>query len=494
MLSRRRLAHVAPALPVLSALAVWHPLYRNNFHGDDFIHFYEILTKSLPRLLSRLWGGHLYIVGNAVFYCLFHVFGLDPRGYFLIVLATHLLNTALLYVVIRRFSGDRWLACGGATLWGTCPTLEDVLAWFSAYGHVLLSTIVLAVLADLGRVLEDSATVSSQRAGVWAIAMALGSMCFGTGLGLAAVFPLAAALALPRTQLPWRSACVIALGAAATIGVYELFRAYSPEFFPFERLMTSVEVPVVPRALVLTGHLAAFGTTTILLGFVGLDRGYPNAVATVTTTLAAVAVVAALWSATPRTRRRLLALGTLAVAAYGSVGLGRILLINAVHLSPSSAASTQLRWQYLPVALLTVFLATAFAVLSARSPAARRLVYAGAALWTGTRIVLLVLRPFAIDHWSQERAYCEGFVKMVRDRALATPPGHVALIENRPFAPTAFAPDALIGSVGAFVIFFPDDTIAGRTVRFAVDEHQWELAKERGGRVATLVVRAEPPR
>jgi hypothetical protein len=45
--------------------------------------------------------------------------------------------------------------------------------------------------------------------------------------------------------------------------------------------------------------------------------------------------------------------------------------------------------------------------------------------------------------------------------------------------------------VGAFVIFFPEDSGDGRVVRFAVNEHDWNLVQERGGRFARLVVRSD---
>jgi hypothetical protein len=50
----------------------------------------------LPKLLSQFWGGHLYVVRNAIFYLLFQAFGPAPPGYFWTVLLTHLLNAALL--------------------------------------------------------------------------------------------------------------------------------------------------------------------------------------------------------------------------------------------------------------------------------------------------------------------------------------------------------------------------------------------------------------
>jgi hypothetical protein len=360
------------------------------------------------------------------------------------------------------------------------------------YGQVLLATIVLGVLASLGRVLETGTPLSPGRAAAWAVALGLGSTCFGMGLGLAAVFPIATALTLPREQLPWRSAGVLVLGAAAALGAYQLFRSCSMGAWDQEIFSVGALVRARATALVLFGHLVAFGTTTLLLGFLGLDRGYPDAIASATVVTGAAAVLAALSSASASRRRVLLALALLAVAAYGSVVLGRANLFAVLGMSLSSVVSTSPRYQYLPVALLAAFLSTAVATLAARGQTVRRAVRAGAVLWTASRVVLLATDPLTIEHWAQERADCAAFVKMVRDTVAATPPGQVALIENRPFGPKRGLPDALIGSVGAFVIFFPDDTVDGRTVRFGVDAHDWELAQKKGGRVAALVVPRAP--
>jgi len=479
---------------VLSALAVWHPIRHNYFVSDDFDHLYDIVTKRLPQLLDQFWGGHLYVVRNAIFYGLFHVFGPDPRGYFWTVLLTHLLNTALLYLVIRRFTGDRVLACAGATLWGTCPTLEGALGWFSVYGQVFLTTIVLGVLASLGRRLETGAALSPGRAAAWAVGLGLGSTCFGMGLGLAAGFPLAAALALPRQQLPLRSAAVLVLGAVVTLATYELLRVYSPGAGPLDLTIFSVEsmMGTAPEALVFTGHLLAFGTVALLVAFLGFDGRYPDVVTTATVVVAATAFLTALSCATTSIRRRLLALTLLVVAAYGSVALGRTTLVVLTNMSLSWAGSRP-RYHYLPLALLAALLATALAALAMRARTLRRPIHAVSALWAAAAVVLLVTRPLAIQHWPEARADSEAFVKLVHDTVTATPPGQVALIENRPFGPKRAFPDALIGSVGAFVIFFPEDTVEGRPVRFAVDEHQWELAQSRGGRVAGLVMRSGTP-
>jgi hypothetical protein len=492
--ARATLPWLAPIVPVLCALAVWHPLRHNYFVGDDFDHLYAVATSRLPSLLGTFWGGHLLLVYNAIYAGLFRLFGPDPRGYFWTMLLTHLVNTGLLFVVVRRFTGDRLLACAGAALWAVCPTLEGALGWFSVYGQVVLATIVLAVLASVGRHFEPGSAVSPGRAAAWSVALGLGSTCFGMGLGIAAVFPLVAALAVPRTNLPWRSMVVLVLGAAAAIAMYEIFRAYLPPSDVATRVIFSVAsiARTSPEAVILTGHLLAFGTIALLASALGIDGRYPDVGTVAIVAVAAIAFLATWAAARPAMRRRVLALALLTVATVGSVGLGRATLIVLTK-SSFAWAATRPRYHYLPLALLTALGSTALGGAAARVPRLRIPIRVGVALWTAAAVALLVTHPRPIQHWAEARADSEAFVRLVRTTVAATPPGAIAVIQNGPFGPKRATPNALIGLVGAFVIFFPEDTVDGRPVRFAVNEHDWKLAQERGGRVAGLVTRSGDP-
>jgi hypothetical protein len=172
-------------------------------------------------------------------------------------------------------------------------------------------------------------------------------------------------------------------------------------------------------------------------------------------------------------RRRLLALALLA-AAYGPRGHART---HGPRERVAQIAGTQPRYQYLPLALLAALVSTALGVLAARGRTLRLPIEAGAGVWTAARIAFLMIRPLAIHHAPEARADSEAFVTLVHDTVAATPPGQVAVIQNRPFGPKSATHDALIGSVGAFVIFFPDNDVDGRPVHFAVDDHDWELAR-----------------
>ncbi len=483
---------LAPIVPLLATFAVWAPLRRGYFSGDDFFHLYDLTTRPLSSLLGQVWGGHLLVLYNAALWAMFQAFGADPRGYAWTVLLTHLLNTVLLFQVIRQVVRPRGvtLACFGATLWGTCPVLAGTLGWYSVYGQVLLTTLVLGVLWSLGRVLRSGRALSPRLALTWTAVLAAGSTSFGTGLGVAAAFPLAAVLALPGDRLPRRSALVLVLGALLTVVGYQLALVRSPDMTAEARAGVSLlsNPGLLPAALALSAHLAGFGAGALLFDVLGANQRFPDWMQLVGGGVLTLLLLAAGVSADAAGRRRLVALALLAGSAYGAVAAGRAAVYAAGHV-PFTMAAMVPRYHYLPLALLTVVVCAALAQIAARGSVASRVVSGAAGLWMLGRLAVLVLFPFPIDLADRQRAALEDVFRSIRAQADRTPPGEVALIENKPFGPSIYFPALMPGWAGLFVVFSPEDTIDGRPVRFLVSEDDWQRARARGGRIAGLVVR-----
>ena len=328
------LRRLAPLLPVACALFAWAPLLDNYFKGDDFVHLYDIATKSFLRLLVLTWGGHVYTVRNTVFAAMFRLFGADPRPYFWSVLLTHALNTLLLYRVIRRFAGSVLLACFGATLWSASPVLEGALGWYSVYGQVLLTAIVLGVLSSLGERIVTGALVPTRTAVCWAALLLAGTSCFGIGLGVALAFPLVAVLALPRAQLPLPSLLALIAGAAASYVFYRLVITYSPDASPGAAQFFSVTTTIgaLPAVLAFLAGLLCFGAAALGGDFVGSHQSLAPWVdaAGGLTLLALLSAGVACASGTGR--RNLFALAVLALAAYGMIAAGRAILFEGAHM------------------------------------------------------------------------------------------------------------------------------------------------------------------
>ena len=488
--SLANLRRLAPLLPVACALFAWAPLLNNYFKGDDFVHLYDLATKSFLRLLVLPWAGHVYTVRNTVFDVMFRLFGTDPRPYFWSALLTHGLNALLLYGVIRRFAGSVVLACFGATVWAASPVLEEALGWYSVYGQVLLTAIMLGVLWSLGEKVTAGAAVTTRTSLCWAALVLAGSTCFGIGLGVALAFPAVAALALARRQLPMRSLLILVAGAAASYVYYRLVITYSPDVAGPEAELFSATTALraLPAVLAFLAGLFAFGTAALGFDFVGAHAHFPAAMGLLGDSLLLGTVLAGLVCGTAPARRRILALALLAVAAYGTIAAGRAILFTATH-TPLWVAVTSSRYQYLGLSVVTLLVCTALAQLAALGPTANRIVLVTTAAWMVVRIVVLVVRPFPIDHWDSERAETMAMLTSVRQQIARTPPGQVALIENQPFGLSRGFANVFPGWAGMFVVFFPDTTVDGRPDRFLVSEDDWQRAQARGGRIATLVTR-----
>ncbi|HKA29663.1 MAG TPA: hypothetical protein VKH82_09820 [Candidatus Binatia bacterium] len=474
-------------VPLVATLVAWWSLPDTYFFADDFVHLFDLVTLPLPRFLTQIWAGHLSLVPNTVFAGMYAAFGPDPRPWFWSVLLTHALNVLLLHRVILSLTSDELLACMGATVWGTTPALEGALGWYSVYGQVLLTTLVCVVLWSLVGVIATGRTVPVTRAFAWGGLLAAGAACFGTGLGIAAVFPVVLLAALEPRQRSVRAATVVALTAATTFAIYAVLWNRTLDLEPRVReLMSSASIlAATPTVLALAAALLGFSASTLFLGPLDLDAGYPDA-----TTLGAAALVVAIviagWlTADAPRRRRLLWLAVLVVAASATIAAGRATILASWKVSIARSAGWP-RYHYLLLALVTALLCLALAALRAGGRAPRVLVTGGAAIWLAARLVLLVVRPHAINHHEAERAETTRVVQMVRQAVDATPPGDTVTIQNRPFGPARLG-RLFPGLAGVFVITFPSNTVDGRPVRFVGGDADDALARQRGGRIAALL-------
>src|SRR5262249_18834145 len=132
------------------------------------------------------------------------------------------------------------------------------LGWYSVYGQVLLTTLVLSVLWSLEHLRRGGTPLSAATALVWVVVLAVGATSFGTGLGVAAAFPVVVALTLPASQLPRRSLLVLAVGAVVTVLGYELAVAHSPDMTPAARALLT-DSSRAPGVVGLSVHLLGFG-------------------------------------------------------------------------------------------------------------------------------------------------------------------------------------------------------------------------------------------
>src|SRR5262249_55388676 len=156
--------------------------------------------------------------------------------------------------------------------------------WYAVYGQVLLATITLALLASLASLLEEGRPLSVRGAVWWGALLIAGGASFGTGLGVAAAFPLMVLLVVPASERTRGSLAVLALAPVLTFALSSVLRAMGPPppVVFAEALSSRATLRAIPDALVLWVHLLGYGASTLLIGFLGLDRGYPDVTTAVT--------------------------------------------------------------------------------------------------------------------------------------------------------------------------------------------------------------------
>jgi len=338
---------VFPLLAVGATAVVYLPVTRSYFFSDDFIDLLQIVERGRA-FIYTMWGGHLLLLRNLIFYVSERSWGFDAQPYYRTLFVTHLLNVWLLFRVIHAFTGDRPLASLGATLWGTSPLCIGTIGWYAVYGHVLATSILLVVLAGVGPVAVRGGGVRPRTALVWCALLLLGTTCFGVAVGLAIVFPLALLLVAP-TAFDDRSSRLIFIALPiATIGLYFGYRFVMglAGSLPLSEL---VVVRLGPKrlepVLAMTGHLLAFGLTGLVLGFFFSPSDYPGTASRVVSVVSVAIVVFALSSRDRRRRHRLAGVLLLAVAMDAIIALGRANLYLASGMTWPAIAQ-QLRYYY----------------------------------------------------------------------------------------------------------------------------------------------------
>jgi hypothetical protein len=462
---------VAAALPVLLAAAVYFPVTRSYFYADDFVHLASIRNDGFLRFVLRPFAGHNYVVRNLVFYGSARFFGLRAGLFFWTVLLTHLLNVWLLFRVLRVLTTSPTLASAGTALWGTAPVLAGTLGWYSVYGQVLVATALLVVLDRVTRLARSGDAPSAGAAALWYVLLLAGSACFGTGLGVALVFPAVLYLLLPAI---WRrrGLCLAFLTLPiATFAFYRADHSISARLEPptlEEAIVSYVWPGRVLAARNLLPDLVAAGIDTGLRSFFVSFSGrfwQPAGTATtVTVALFGAGLLMLLWRGDATTRRAVLAMAMLCLGVYGSIAVGRAIFVD------QRVVQIPIRYHYvggLPIVILACLVLGHIgraAPLRAVPPAAFLL----AALALGT--YGWARSDFRIDDHADSRAYLTGVVRGLDAEVASHAAGTTVFAENgktsaRLLGPFMVARD-FPGRAAVFLLTHDTDEVDGRRIRF----------------------------
>ncbi len=454
-------------LAVGATAAVYRRLSHVYFFADDFVCLLAIADQGFVRFVLQIFGGHILLVRNLVFWISSALFGFHPEPYYTTALLTHLVNVWLLFRVVHALTDDAAIASLGATAWGTSPLGVGALGWYAVFGHVLAATIVLVVLGDLAR-RASSGTIRARTVAGWAVLLLAATTCFGVAIGIAIAFPLAIALLAPRTLRDRRALVLVLALAPAVVAFYFAYRRIAALVEPIS-MIEAVVVHVAPGQLgpILTmfGHMLAFATSGLLLGFFFVPARYPGAQSHVAVAGAIVAVVA-LCVMDSTARRRCLALLALSVGAFAIIAVGRAKLYQAAQFSVQTTAG-QLRYYYAGLAPLAV---VACLVLDRARRAARVPGEAVLAAWLAVAGWGFARTTWRIDERQLFRAYTESSLRSI-DAAIDREPAgaDVRIPDERPIPNLlgpVLRPVDFPGWAGFFALRYPGNVVRGHRVFF----------------------------
>lgn len=503
MSAARQPGWIAPALLAvalgLGAMA-YVPILQSDFFSDDFVYLYRAANASLGELVLTPHVGHIHIPRNLLYWSLRRTVGVDPRWYYASSLATHLVNVALLFGLLRRLGASAAMACFGAALWGTLPSHMGTLGWFAVSGHATAATALLAILWSAA---GHGERVPSR--GVVVLWYGLALLCaasFGVGVAAVAIVPFVLASVTPgawppRARLPalWAAPLL----AALMVGALHLYaHTRDPVSAALAMPVTVARVGAsdagtlaAPAAgLAMCGRLLVSGAEQAVLGLFERDTWSASAAGTLAAVLFAGVALAAVAIGPGLRRRRVLAFTVLAAGCYAIIAAGRgpllAVLGQRVHVD---LVAIQPRYHYLPSIGLIVVWCLSLGALAERLACPIWLGRGALALWLCAALSRLVLAPLPIERHEEMHAAHAATLAAMREEIARTPPGETAVLPLRPvnFYTVFVPPAALPGTLALFAIYVPDNTVDGRTVVFDVADDAILQAAARGRRTAALV-------
>lgn len=479
-------------IPVAFSAVAYYPIIGNFFFQDDFLNLYRIRNVNLWEYLWTPHGGHILLTRNTLFYLFAEIFGPAPSRFFWAVLLTHLLNVVLLFAAIRAWTGSMRLACLGATLFGTCPLNEGSLGWYSVYGHVVAATAYLPILVSAAHLESTGSQPSRRQLWTWYALTLVACTSFGVGIGLAMALPFVLLAILPRQRRPWLPPLVSLLVAVPVLYVasHLIYSMLSGERVNAGMMATLFFGNLAYSALTVF-HLVAYGGTQLVLGFFRLSPDqYEPSISYVSAAVLAGGALLAWVRGSSIGRRRLIAACLIVASCYATIALGRSAFLAFLSQSVVQVASHP-RYHYAGLVFLTLLICVILDNILARASRRRAVELVLLALTLAAIGGGYAWRRPAINHHDEARRSTESALAWIGKRIATTPPGKVTYFFNKPIQAGGVAlirQTVLPGWAAVFVIFYPDNTVDGKPIRFVQRGSDVVEAARHGIRSATLII------
>lgn len=496
--SERRISRLAGSafwivVPVALSLFVYRKLVNVYFNSDDFLNLYYIVNRAPLDYVLRPHGGHMLMFRNVIFWLSFQLFGAYPEFYQATVLLTHLLNVALLYLLVWRLTANGIASALVATFWGICPVHSGTIGWYCVYGQVLVATFMLVLLNHAVRCQTDGRTLPWHTFVTWPLLLVLAGTSFGTGIGVMLVAPAVLFLLLPASPRRLALCAVLAVLALSTPYLYSqalaLHQWYSGSSSEgFSAAIAFQQRTITLHHIAMVAYLFAGGVSMLILNFLGPVDQFPPAAPIIAGVFVVLALVAALASER-RNRAALVSFTVLAIGCYGIIAQGRAQFFEAHELGIGAA---QARYHY----AATVPFAAMLGIIVATGCARLR-------VGGGAQVLLLVVclsvagwsyrnsAPF-LDLFPNARKETLIVINTVLKKVGQAWRVREVFIRNSPFRAigTLYVRNqiAFPGWAAVYTIFFPTNEVVGKRVYFVDREPAVAVAAQKGRRSAGLII------
>lgn len=493
LIEPRNIVLRAPVLVLLVLLgftaAVYAPLTRVYFVADDFSNLDTIINRGAFYFIVDPFAGHMGFARNTEFYLLFAAFGAKAEPYGWLALVTHLLNVVLFFRIARNLTSSLSLAAFGTALWATSPMLAGVLGWFSAYGHSVSVTTALFLIDRTLHLPREMEKLPPRTIVIWAVLLIVGGTWFSTGVGALVAWPLVLALMI---EPPLRRSDVIAAFVPVALVFFCIYYSWYWLFFSFEpmrmdeQIFREMQFKAFTPIFSMAAFLFAAGASGLLQSFWALAPGDPATNWWVVAAYVAI-LVAGFVSADARDRRRMVALFVLSAAVYGLTAVGRANVYLANGFPPSESAR-QVRYHYFATFPLALVLVLALKQGLRKVPS--ELPVAAVVGWAALTALFATTTEWQIRDNQSCRKYVDTTMREIDASIDSHPAGSDVYLANRDvplFCTGVMGYDRVPGTAGIFAMFYPEDTVRGRHVRF-IDEKGHFFKNPKNKRFSTLLV------
>jgi hypothetical protein len=485
-----------------AVLVVNFQLLFTFFFADDFLWFYQISNWNPLEFIFLSIGGHLFIFRNLILYCMFKLFGLNSVVYFLTVLLTHLGSAYILYKIIYLLTNKPQIAAVGMMIWGICPVNYATLAWYSAYGQILVGFFFLLFLYDLLRMEKGKILFSMKIVIRWSIYLFLMAASYGTGLAIACLSPIVIVIILWKNNQKWKIAAamlpVIALILLLFIFKDSIYYYFSGEVSNTKPVALGVALSNYKIILEMFIRMCAYSIYCMAafpMLFLSSTKKFST---TAFISIPVIILFIVLFFRSKEYRRHYAVLSLIFLGLIGLTAYGRAPILNAFGLTMAAAAITP-RYYYVIFIMVVLILSLMADELFNSFPKMAKVIVPFVFIVIALSIYPSIDLAKRIDIYNSSVKVRKIYYNTITDiekTIRAYPEGSFVLIDNKmndPIIPTLFPSDTdFPGKAAIFSIKYPNNTVEGRRVYFV--EKDCRVAdkniEKKKWRISSLIVSA----